>query len=118
MTNEAMFVDLGLRNWKMGTDRADKLFGGIGDDYLNGSSQGQSINDGYTDTLAHFTTTQELLKDAAPQLRAKADLHSSRSKVRRQYHPVSPNITQYHPVSPKHIRPPFPSPGKRKRAQA
>ena len=28
MTNETMFVDLGLRNWKVGTDRADKFFGG------------------------------------------------------------------------------------------
>jgi len=26
MTNETMFVDLGLRNWKAGTDRVDKFF--------------------------------------------------------------------------------------------
>ena len=34
MTNEAMFVDLGLRNWKLGADRADKLFGGMSEETL------------------------------------------------------------------------------------
>jgi hypothetical protein len=28
MANEAMFAELGLRNWKQSTDRADKFFGG------------------------------------------------------------------------------------------
>ena len=34
MTNETMFVDLGLRNWKLNIDRADKLFGGWSEDAL------------------------------------------------------------------------------------
>jgi hypothetical protein len=35
MTNEAMFVDLGLRNWKMATDRADKTFGDLSEEALH-----------------------------------------------------------------------------------
>jgi hypothetical protein len=34
MTNETMFVDLGLRNWKMATDRADKTFGELSEEAL------------------------------------------------------------------------------------
>ena len=34
MTNETMFVELALRNWKLGTDRADKFFGGQSEEDL------------------------------------------------------------------------------------
>jgi hypothetical protein len=34
MTNETMFVDLALRNWKLGTDRVDKIFGGQSEEEL------------------------------------------------------------------------------------
>ncbi len=34
MSNEAMFVDLGLRNWRAGIDRADKFFGGQSEEDL------------------------------------------------------------------------------------
>ena|SRR5436190_11458830 len=34
MTNEAMFVSLGLRNWKLSTDRADKLLGNLSEEQL------------------------------------------------------------------------------------
>lgn len=35
MTNEEMFVNLGLRNWKLGTDRADKFFKGQSEEALH-----------------------------------------------------------------------------------
>jgi hypothetical protein len=34
MTNETMFVELALRNWKAGTDRADQVFGGQSEEEL------------------------------------------------------------------------------------
>ncbi len=34
MTNETMFVELALRNWKLGTDRAGKFFGGQSEEDL------------------------------------------------------------------------------------